>query len=243
MVKNMLSKELIENRIENFWGYGNLKSDVWFIGMEEGFGGTLDDLKARFEKTQNRSVIDIKNDMTDVDDHMKWFSSKPNIQRTWSKLILILLAINYKKYNPDNEEIRSFQKNLFGRLEGNHCLLEFMPLPSKSTKPQDWIYNQFNVNYLITRKTYIASITPRRILLLQKLIKINKPKILIFYSLTYLEKWKSITNKNFIFSDGIYFNDSEETKYFIIPHPTAHGMTKIQWNNISKKISETYYNL
>jgi len=33
----MISKELIEKRINKFRGYGNLNSDIWFIGMEEGF--------------------------------------------------------------------------------------------------------------------------------------------------------------------------------------------------------------
>ena len=34
----MITKEIIEDRIENFLGYGNLDSEIWFIGMEEGFG-------------------------------------------------------------------------------------------------------------------------------------------------------------------------------------------------------------
>ena len=44
----MITKELIENRINHFFGYGNIESDIWFIGMEEGFDGNLSDLKIRF---------------------------------------------------------------------------------------------------------------------------------------------------------------------------------------------------
>ena len=234
----MITTELIENRIENFWGYGNLDSDIWFIGMEEGFNGSQNELKNRFEKTYDRSVIDIQNDMNDVEDHMKWFYGKPNIQRTWSKLILILLTITRNNNKLENEEIGEFQKKLFGRLNSDHCLLEFMPLPSKSIKVQDWIYDQFNIDYLKTRRSYIKNIMPKRIISLTKLIKKNKPKALIFYSFTYLKKWKSIVSKEFKFTDGIHISCTEKTKYFIIPHPTAHGMTKSQWNDIAQKIKE-----
>ncbi len=234
----MYIKELIENRIDKFWGYGNLQSDIWFIGMEEGFSGDQNELKIRFEKTYDRSVIDIKNDMKDIKDHMKWFYGKPNIQRTWSKLILILLSITTNNTEPTNEEIRKFQKNLFGRLNSNHCLLEFMPLPSKSIKAQDWMYGELNIDYLKTRKTYIDNIMPKRIRLLKEMIQINEPKALIFYSFTYLKEWKSMVNNEFEPSDGIHINSSGKEKYFIIPHPTAHGMTKAQWNNIAQKIKE-----
>jgi hypothetical protein len=30
-------KVLIRERIKSFWGYGNLNSPYWFIGMEEGY--------------------------------------------------------------------------------------------------------------------------------------------------------------------------------------------------------------
>ena len=33
----MINKELIQNRIDNFWGYGSLDAPVWFIGIEERF--------------------------------------------------------------------------------------------------------------------------------------------------------------------------------------------------------------
>ena len=55
----MINNDLIANRIKNYWGYGNLDSDMWFIGMEEGFSGSLHDLEKRFIKTKNKSVTDI----------------------------------------------------------------------------------------------------------------------------------------------------------------------------------------
>jgi hypothetical protein len=39
--------ELLEEFITNFYGYGKLKSDYWFVGMEEGGGENIDEIIAR----------------------------------------------------------------------------------------------------------------------------------------------------------------------------------------------------
>ncbi len=57
----MITKELVLNRIENFWGYGNLEGKYWFVGMEEGHDLDMGALEKRFIKTANRSVVDIVN--------------------------------------------------------------------------------------------------------------------------------------------------------------------------------------
>lgn len=43
-----LRKEL-DHFIKGFYGYGNLESDIWFIGMEGGGGATLEEIKSRLE--------------------------------------------------------------------------------------------------------------------------------------------------------------------------------------------------
>ena len=45
-----LTKELINGRM-NFLGYGNLKLDIWFIGLEE--AGDEKYFKVRSERTKN----------------------------------------------------------------------------------------------------------------------------------------------------------------------------------------------
>lgn len=190
----MLTKGLIEKRINNFLGYGNLNSNIWFIGMEEGLGKETD-LEKRFNRTKDKPVIDLQDGMTGVQDHMKWFSSCSNIQKTWWKLILILLTL--KSDNEiTNEKIKEFQREEFGRLNSNHCSLEFMPLPCHSIKKKDWFYKKFKIDYLESRKKYLDKIMPSRIKLFQDLIKKYNPKIIICYSFSYLKKWKEIVGCN-----------------------------------------------
>ena len=44
----MLNDRLLNDFISSFFGYGNYRGDCWFIGMEEGGGGTLDEVSRRF---------------------------------------------------------------------------------------------------------------------------------------------------------------------------------------------------
>lgn len=233
----MLSKELIEKRINKFWGYGNLNSDIWFIGMEEGFHGSLTDLENRFNRTKDKSVIDLQDDMTDVQDHMKWFLPNSNIQRTWGKLILILLTLRSNE-KVINDKIKEFQRNEFCRLNSNHCSLEFMPLPCRSIRNKDWFYNQFGIDYLETRKKYLDKIMPLRIKLFQDLIEKYNPKIIICYSFSYLEKWKEIIESNLSQKKNLYHCKKDKTDFFVIPHSTAHGMTKNDWDEIAQNIKQ-----
>ena len=210
-MKTMLTIDLIENRINHFWGYGNLQSDIWFVGMEEGFHGSLEDLNNRFQKTKNKNVIDIKDDMIGVKDHIKWFNNNSNLQKTWHKLIFILLTLRSKE-NTAIDDLKHFQRNEFARLNSDHCSLEFMPLPSKSVNPRDWMYKQFGVDYLKNRKEYTKKIMPLRISLFKKIISQYKPKIIIFYSLSYLDKWKEIIGKSsIIHSKEIYYSKNNES--------------------------------
>ncbi len=232
-----ISKELIENRINNFWGYGNLNSKFWFMSMEEGTNGNIKDLTQRFNKTQGKSVLDCKKDMLDVPEHIKYYSgTKPPLQSTMSKLIRALLNIlNDEKV--DIEMIRNFQRDRFGRIDSNHCSLEFMPLPVPNT--DSWIYDCVGIDYLETRDLYNLEIMPLRIKLFNELIVKYEPKTVIFYSLKYFDKWKLIsgTELNSI-GNRIWYGKRNNTSFFVIPHPQTFGIKNQDWNNYGKIIKK-----
>jgi len=235
----MIDKNLIENRIKDFWWYWNMNSDIWFIWMEEWFSWDVYDLEKRLKITFWKTIIDVKDDMLEIDDHMKWFVSDSPLQRTLSKLILILLVLEWKD-NINNQLIKEYQRNNFARNTSNHCSLEFMPLPCKSINKKDWIYWDFWINYLSTRKDYLKNIMPTRIELFQNLIIDRKPKIVIFYSFTYLDKYKEIIWDDLIKEWNLYYKKINNTNYFVIPHPTAHWYTTINWFEISRIIKNKY---
>lgn len=232
----MITKELIEKRINNFWGYWNLKSDIWFIWMEEWFNGDLIDLEKRFKKTYEKDVVDIQDDMTEVIDHIKWFLPKSNIQKTRGKLILILLRLKWEKI--ENYEIKKFQRFNFARNNSNHCNLVFMPLPCRSVNTKDWFYDRFWIEYLKKRSEYISKVMPLRIRYFSDLLKNHKPKIVIFYSFSYLNKWQEIIWSDFDkVNKYLYTKKIKNVNFFVIPHPCAHGITNQRWLEISNSIN------
>jgi len=46
----MLNDEILEKYIHNFYGYGNLNSNYWFISLEEGEGNSAEETKKRFRE-------------------------------------------------------------------------------------------------------------------------------------------------------------------------------------------------
>ena len=119
-----------------------------------------------------------------------------------------------------------------------------MSLPSHSIKNKDWIYENFGIDYLKTREAYLQKVMPLRIRLFQKLIRENNPKIVVFYSFKYLEKWKEIIGCELSKKNNFYHCKKDETNFFVIPHPVAYGMTNNDWNEIAqsiKQISSKYH--
>ena len=41
----MLEPNVLEAYISNYYGYGNWQSDIWFVGMEEGGGKSLEEVQ------------------------------------------------------------------------------------------------------------------------------------------------------------------------------------------------------
>jgi hypothetical protein len=48
--QQFLNDELLEKRIETFYGYGNYQGKYWFIGMEEAGGEDFEDVNCRIKK-------------------------------------------------------------------------------------------------------------------------------------------------------------------------------------------------
>lgn len=231
ILQHLVNSELLQNRIEKFLGYGNLESDIWFVGIEEGFNGTMENLMTRLKATQNGSMFDIRRSMRDVEDHMKWFQDSANIQPTWGKIIRILLNVNEEE-DIDKEQIREYQINELGDIRADHALLELLPLPSSSTDDKDWIYNQFDLDYLQTREAYEDKVLPYRIKLFQNIINEYKPKVVIFYSKRFFNKgvWGEIANCKFEETEinNLFKSSKNGVNFFSINHPGYSSNLKMK---------------
>lgn len=252
---NEINPQWIQNRIENFFGYGNLDSPIWFIGIEDGINPDIgmEFINKRFELTQgidNHSVIDVIDDMNGVEDHLEWYLCGSNPQPTFRRIIQILLQ--YENVNDfSRKKILDFQKGKLGRVKSNHALLELMPLPNR--KSGSWLYKDYGRigGYnLKSRSTYLKTVLEYRIGKFQKLIEEKKPKVLVCYSYDdrYINQWPKLLTHNKLkeLPSPVYYRHYQHngTHLFVTPHTIASSlkkynhpkMTDNDWNTIRNEI-------
>lgn len=230
-------KTLIQERIKNFWGYGNLDSPYWFIGMEEGYNETNEILLDRFTATAHKQICDIYDDLKVDPGHVYWFEDGASIQPTYRRLIEMMIYAETGSH-PDKEAIREFQIKQLGRKKSNHALLELMPLPSKSIAAKDWLYTESGIEGLESRKEYLETYKPQRIEALRELIEKHKPKHVICYSLSYQEDWQKLTDAPFIEVNPrrLYLARDGETTIAITPHSVMQGLSNDDWKMIIEEM-------
>jgi hypothetical protein len=236
----MFNDNLLEDFIHKFFGYGNFKGKYWFIGMEEGGGDSFTDINRRLKSWDYRGKLELE-DVADyhfsigIPDH---FKDPVKLQRTWNKLIRILLAAEGIEIKLD--DVREYQKSYLGRLNVDSCLIELLPLPSPSTG--SWLYSQYSrIPYLKSRKLYSQTCIPFRSIHIKEMLDHNEPKAVIFYSFSYKDYWQDILGFNFVsMNNGEYYMRQESnTLYIISMHPAAKGVSNDYFENLGRIISKS----
>lgn len=219
-------KVLTENRLKNFWGYGNLDASTWFIGMEEGLSDGAPYLMERFKAADGKATADMRCDMETVTDHIQWFQPNAPIQSTWKYPIALYLYLK-NGVAPTTEEIRAYQALRLGDSELKEtAAIELMPLPATKADESTWIYGNLGISYLSSRAEYLKTSKPERVSKLRELIHTHRPSLVIMYSLTYLPDWMEVISKKpLALTKGMYFAEADGTAYLIIPQSASFGMS------------------
>jgi hypothetical protein len=160
----MLNDTILSDYINTFYGYGSWKSNIWFIGMEEGGDHSEEQIATLLNRWDqlNRYELGDFGEIARSGGDSKWISGRPPLQPTWRALIRMILAVN--NLSITNEAIRKYQKNTLGRHIADSCLLELMPLPCKSFGNSPWHYGEWsNLPYLKSRDAYSNAIVPKRV--------------------------------------------------------------------------------
>jgi hypothetical protein len=228
---------LLDEFAHNFYGYGNYNGRYWFIGMEEGGGDSFAEVSQRLHTWADRG----KRELEDVAEYhaaigMTYlFGERPTLQRTWAKLIRILLSQDGAV--PTTEQVREYQRTALGRPEGDTCLVELLPLPSPSTS--HWLYAVHSqLAYLASRELYKQAFLAPRMAHLKRRIDECKPSAVIFYSLVYRNYWREIARGDFsLESDGIYTSRGESSLFVMTRHPAAKGVTSEYFHHVGRLIS------
>jgi hypothetical protein len=239
--KPTLNNEILEKFMNGFFGYGNWNADIWFVGMEEGGGNSIDEIRNRmnsWDKRGRRNLEDVYEYHKDIKTGMKFFREKPALQNTWNKLIRIFLSI--KEAPSDTEDVRNYQSSEWGRLSGETCLIELFPLPSPSASK--WFYRDYStLSFLINRTIYKHHLYRDRSEAIRFKIKEHQPSKVIFYGLGYKDFWEGIVGKPFNQNGNQDVLTAAEaaTSFYVIPHPAAKGKTNEDFENIGRYIKDS----
>ncbi len=233
----MISDEVLDRFIHKFFGYGNLKSDYWFIGKEEGGGDSIQNISKRVNIWSNRGEEEVE-DLYQYHLELKipqLFGEKAKLQPTWNKLIRMLFSIKGVD-NIDSDSVRKYQGLELGRKNNETCLLELMPIASKSTS--DWLLKDYSgLEYLRDRQSYFETISKLRTIKISEKIVEFSPKFVVFYSVDkmYMQIWHEIAGVDFIeVNEKIYLGKNNNTVFCIVTHPTAFGASNRYFNLAGK---------
>ena len=240
--QQLLNDELLEKRIEKFYGYGNYEGKYWFIGMEEAGGENFDNINLRINTWANRKHKEI-DDVAEYHEDMECWGGK--IQNTWKGLIRITLSANGQD-NIDAKDVHKYQLDELGRRDKETCLLELLTLPSPSI--DDWIYAKHSqLPFLSDREIYRNYCIEKRINHISQRIKEHKPKAVVFYGMGYEYYWRKIADIEFTKIEVAKTEDSKKHYFFIgknnqtvfvmAKHSVAFGVTSDYFHYIGKSIT------
>lgn len=211
---------------EHFFGYGRWDAPFWFVGPEAGMGKDgSDNLAARYESWKRLEFSPV----VDCAAHhlgfgfTKWHQPDPPIQRTWGQLIRLLLT--YKGLSSDKEAIRKYQRERWGSLEGETCVIELSGLASP------------NMQTRRDRATFLS----RRIERIRKEALRYAPEFIVMYGEGQRKEWERIADSKFD-SNGLCWMN--KTIIAVAPHPTAprpaaKGLVKEYWMNLGRSLRST----
>jgi hypothetical protein len=231
----MLENTLLMDFIHSFYGYGNYQGPYWYLGMEEGGGNSVEEIDRRLNAWKKRGKLELE-DVAEyhfsigIPEH---FRDPAKLQPTWNKLIRILLSAEGQPGT--TEDVREYQKSSLGRLNGDSCLLELLPLPSPSTGK--WLYDKHSsIPYLKSREIYSRTCISFRTQHIRSRIAEYKPRAVDFYSFSYKEYWQEIADVELRKpEDGDYYiGRDSSTLYLIAKHPAATGVANIYFENIGE---------
>ena len=211
----MLKTEILEKYIKTFYGHGNIKSDYWFISLEEWGRYTEAEFNTRLSVWEERGCRELEDCplfYLELGDRSGWFRDKPALQSTWKMYIrLYLYLIGNQHFEEKNtieqrEYLKRYQRDQFGKINGDMCIMELRPLPSP--KVQEWEYGErSDLPYLKTRQEYMEHIDPFRIEELKNKIKKNEPRHVFFCSTSQSNKkiWEKIIGSTLLEKEDLGF--------------------------------------
>lgn len=162
---------------------GNRDGEFWFLGIEEGGGGSIAEVDSMLDEwdSNGRSEESVLRDPDNPSLNNQWFGTEKNtgrvnIQKTWGAQIRVLLSM--KGLPCGTEDVRHYQMNAFGLAKGETCLMELLPLPNPGI--DKWIYSSLTKDpRFSSREAFVDHVLKTRISRFIELVSRHQPTAVI----------------------------------------------------------------
>jgi hypothetical protein len=204
------------------YGYGRWEAPYWFIGPEQGQGGSENnDLRPRIKAWLHLGGGELSDcrDFHALIGERRWHGENPRLQSTWRSLMLLLMTFLGRP--TDNESLRKYQRDQWGRLSGETCVIELSGLAARSFRTQ----------------RDRGSFREERITIIRERTLHYKPILVVMYGATSKPHWEAITKQPFP-PDGTLGIGS--TIVVFTPHPMTRGLTNAYWQMVGKIIHQRF---
>jgi len=202
-----------------WYGYGRWDAPYWFIGPEPGQArNEHNDLRQRIEAWRDMGggeLIDCRA-FHDRIRETRWHREKPRLQPTWRRLLLLLMEYLGRPW--DKDSLRSYQRDEWGSLDGETCVIELSALAANSFKvPRDReLFREARIEHLRQRRSKY------------------KPQLMVMYGLREKEHWEKIAGGLFGREGGIQTLDC--TIFAVTRHPNTRGLTDTDWKGLAEAL-------
>lgn len=182
-----LTHALLRDYSDTFRSIGDLDNKVWFLGLEEGGGRSLNKAASKitsWEESGRPQVSYLSGPGAQNEANNEYLpktGDQAKLHKIWSNQLRLLLGIQGAPLS--NDAVRNLQVGQHGTAGGPTCLLDLYPLPCKNAG--SWVYDQVAfddavaANDFATRQSYYSTYLPRRIEKLTSLIDTHKPDALV----------------------------------------------------------------
>jgi hypothetical protein len=232
----------LQSYMTRFAGYGALRAPIWFVGLEEGGGRDVTELRTRVETWARRGSEPLE-DLASYHRAIgfsRHFDPPYPLQRTWAPLVRILQA--WRGAATDVATLRQVQATELGAHGGAASLLELLPLPASGVNAWPYASLASDIPALADRARYRSTYEPARITMLRGLIETGAPQVVVCYGLSYRAAWQSLAGvplHPLPVLDRTCFAGSGATRQLIaVPHPVAHGNSSRFWEKLGEMLRE-----
>lgn len=213
----MARNDALEDYTKRFFGYGSWKAPIWFVGMEEGganacYVKNFDKHLRSWAEGGRRALVNIR-------------TGAP-LQKTWLGLIRVQLGREGVRHGRRSLELaRDYQRVSLCRTS-KECLIELLPLPSRSIGKWPWAERYPQVSWLRNRTVYRKHVLGPRCERICRAIHKHRPRAVVFYGLTYQDEWSRISGARFAETaiPQVSFAHDSNTLFAVMPHPNMHGL-------------------